>query len=133
MRLLVILGLLVACGSSKPAAESPPPATSSLLDCTKVADHVAATVAGEAPRSRVTPAAVEDMVLTRCQTDAWTHETKQCLFAIKTTSDGRACAAGMTDAQRDAIKSHARQLRADASGPSEADDQSADWIEHVVE
>jgi hypothetical protein len=134
MRLIVILGLLVACGgSSKPSADSPPPATSSLLDCTKVADHVATTV-GQAPRSGVTPAAVENMVLTRCQTDAWTHETKQCLYAIKVMSEGRACATGMTDVQRDAIKAHARQLRADARGPSaDTDDQSADWIKHAVE
>jgi hypothetical protein len=131
MRPLLILGLLVACGgSAKPAADSPPPATSSLLDCAKVADHVAATVG--APKGNVTPAAVEDMVQTRCQTDAWTHETKQCLHGIKTISEGRACATAMTDVQRDAIKAHARRLRAEASGPTPDDDQSADWIKHVV-
>src|SRR5687767_5595322 len=102
MRLLTLL-LLAACGgSSKPAAESPPPATSSLLDCAKVADHVVTTVAAQPPRSGVTPAAVGDMVRTRCQTDAWSHETKQCLYAIKAIGEGRACASGMTDAQRDA-------------------------------
>ncbi len=72
------------------------------------------------------------MVLTRCQTDAWTHETKQCLYAIKLMSEGRACATGMTDVQRDAMKAHARQLRADAGGPTDTDDQSSDWIKHVV-
>ena len=133
MRLLIVLGLLVACGgSAKPSADSPPPATSSLLDCGKVADHVATTVGGQA-KTNVTPAAVKDMVVTRCQTDAWSHETKQCLYGIKTIGEGRACATGMTDVQRDAIKVHARRLRADASGPStEPDDQSADWIKHVV-
>jgi hypothetical protein len=129
---LFIVALVVACGgSSKPAADSPPPATSSLLDCTKVAEHVA-TVARQAPRSGVTAAMVNDMVLTRCKTDAWSHETKQCLFAIKTMIEGRACATGMTDVQRDAIKAHARQLRADASGPTDVDDPNADWIKHVV-
>ena len=131
MRLFVILGL-IACGSSnKPAAEPPPPATSSLLDCAKVADHVAATV--QTPRSGVTPGAVKEMVSTRCKTDGWSHETRQCFYAIKSTSEGRACATGMTDVQRDAIKAHARQLRASASGAVATDDPSSDWIKHVVE
>ena len=130
MRLPVILGLLIACGSSKPATDPPPPATSSMLDCSKVADHVAATV-GTQTRSGVTPGAVKSMVSTRCQTDGWSHETKQCLFAIKSVTEGRACATGMTDVQRDAIKAHARQLRSDAS--TTTDDTSSDWIKHVVE
>jgi hypothetical protein len=135
MRLPVMLGLLVACGASnKPSADPPPPATSSLLDCVKVSDHVAATVAGQTPRSGVTPGAVKDMVATRCRTDAWSNATKHCMYAIKLMSEGRACATGMTDVQRDAIKAHARQLRADASGSSaEPDGQGSDWIKHVVE
>jgi hypothetical protein len=135
MRLVVIACLLVGCGgSNKPPADPPPPATSSLLDCAKVADHVAAIVAGQATRSGVTPAAVKDMVAIRCQTDAWSNETRQCLYAIKSMTDGRACATGMTDVQRDAIKAHARQLRADASGSTaDTDDPSSDWVKHVVE
>src|SRR5687767_15984716 len=118
MRLLVSLCLVACGGSSKPAAEPPPPATSSMLDCAKVSDHVAATV--QSPRSGVTPAAVKEMVMTRCQTDGWSHETRQCFFAIKSTSEGRACATGMTDVQRDAIKAHARQLRSTATGASDS-------------
>jgi hypothetical protein len=101
-----------------------------MLDCTKVSDHVAATV--QSPRSGMTPAAVKEMVLTRCETDGWSHETRQCLYAIKSTTEGRACATGMTDVQRDAIKAHARRLRADAPS-AEPDDQSSDWIKHVVQ
>lgn len=135
MRPAVILGLLIACGASnKPSVDPPPPSTSSLLDCAKVSDHVAAIAGGQAPRSGVTPAAVKDMVAIRCQTDAWSNETKHCLYAIKLMSEGRACATGMTDVQRDAIKAHARQLRADASGSStDTDDKSSDWIKHVAE
>lgn len=135
MRLALLVGLLIACGgSSKPPAEDPsPPATASLLDCAKVADHVAKTVAAQPVRSGVTPVAVKDMVATRCKTDAWSDETRQCLYGIKLISDGRACASGMTDVQRDAIKAHARQLRADATAPSDTEDQSADWVKHVVE
>ncbi len=130
-----VLVVLVACGgSTQPTAEpAPPPVTGSLLDCTRVAEHVAVTVDTSAARSGVTRAAVKDMVVTRCTTDAWTHETKQCLSAIKTISEGGACATAMTDEQRDALQAHARSLRADASGPSEADGATADWIKHVVE
>lgn len=135
MRIPVLCVVLVACGGSpKPPADPPPPATSSLLDCVKVAEHVATTVDASAPRSGVTHAAVNDMVVTRCKTDAWSDETRHCLHAIKTIAEGRACATGMTDEQRDAIKAHARSIRADASGSNAAtDDQSSDWVKHVVE
>lgn len=135
MRAPVLFVVLVACGgTSKQPADPPPPATSSLLDCTKVAEHVATTVDASKPRSGATHAAVKDMVAIRCKTDAWTDETRQCLYAIATIREGRACATGMTDEQRDAIRAHARSLRADASGSNaDSDDQSADWIRHVVE
>lgn len=132
MRIPVLVALAACSGSSKPPAEPPPPVTGSLLDCKQVADHVALTVDASASRSGITRAAVNDMVVTRCKTDAWTDATKQCLNAIKTISEGRACATGMTDEQRDAIKAHARSLRADASVPTETD-ESSDWIKHVVE
>jgi hypothetical protein len=135
MRHSIVLFLLVACGGSNkpaPTVDPAPPATSSLLDCTKVADHVSGTVANKTPPARVAPAAVHDMVMTRCQTDAWSDETKHCLFAIKAISEGRACASGMTDVQRDAIKAHAARLRAEATGPTDTD-ESGDWIKHVVE
>jgi hypothetical protein len=133
MRTRILFFVLAACGgSSKPSAESPPPATSSLLDCVKVAEHVAATVDAGGPRTGATHAAVHDMVVTRCTTDAWSDATKQCLHAIQTIKEGRACATGMTDEQRDAIKAHARSLRGSGS-VADTDDQSADWIKHVVE
>jgi hypothetical protein len=104
-----------------------------MLDCAQVADHVASTVAASKPRSGATLAAVKDMVSTRCQTDAWADDTKQCLHAIATIAEGRACAAKMTDAQREAIRSQAKALRAQANEPVPEDDHSSDWIRHVVE
>lgn len=135
MRALVVFVALMACGgTAKPPADPPPPASSSLLDCTRVADHVATTAAASRPRSGATHARVKEMVSTRCTTDAWSDETRQCLFAIKTIREGRECATSMTDEQRDAIRAHARSLRADANEASaEDDDRSADWIRHVVE
>jgi len=135
MRAPVLFVVLLACGgTTKPPADPPAPATSSLLDCTKVAEHVAATVDANRPRSGATHAKVKEMVVTRCKTDGWSDDTRHCLYAMTTIDEGRACATGMTDEQRDAIRAHARSLRADASGPSaDTDDQSADWVRHVVE
>ncbi|MEO8701556.1 MAG: hypothetical protein ABI867_16040 [Kofleriaceae bacterium] len=132
MRNLVALVVLVACGGSTPSPEAPPPTTSSLLDCTTVANHVATTVAADKPRSGATHAAVKNLVETRCKADAWTDETKQCLHAIATIREGRACATKMTDAQRTALQAQAKALRKDASAEPD-EDRSADWIKHVVE
>lgn len=125
---------LVACGGdAKPSPEAPAPPTASLVDCTKVASHIAATMSSAQPRPGATPAAVQDMVNTRCTQDAWTDETKRCLIAIKTIREGRACATSMTDEQRAAIRASAQALRASVTGPTDADDPSDDWIRHVVE
>ena len=132
MRVLALF-VFVACSGSKPSPEAPVTPVGSMIDCAKVADHVAATVAADKPRTGATNAAVKDMVATRCKADAWSDETKQCLVAIATVADGRACGEKMTDAQREAIRADARALRADASEPGSADDPSSDWIRHVVE
>jgi hypothetical protein len=104
-----------------------------MLDCKRVADHVAATVSASKPRTGVTPAAVQDMVSIRCSTDGWTDETKHCVFAIKAINEARDCASTMTDEQRSAIKAHAARLRKDGVTQTDGDDSSSDWITHVVE
>lgn len=133
MRTTVLFLALAACGGSNKPTTEPEPAAKSLLDCAVVAEHVAATVDTSSPRAGATHGAVKDMVTTRCKTDAWSDETKQCLYVIKTVQEGRACATTMTDEQRTAIKTHARSLRGGAGAGSDADDQSADWVKHVVE
>src|SRR5881394_2500797 len=101
MRLALLFTSVIACGSSSPKPEAPPPpATSSLLDCSQIADHLAADVRAATPRAGVTPAAVQDMVSTCCTTDYWSDQTKQCMFATKTIKDARGCASTMTDDQR---------------------------------
>lgn len=133
MRTISLL-FLAACGGGPKSTESPAPPTSSLLDCNKVADHVATTVAANKPRPGATHATVKELVETRCTADAWSDETKQCMHAIKTIKEGRECATKMTDAQRTSIKTAARALRKDAAEPvADADDHSSDWIKHVVE
>jgi hypothetical protein len=129
MRTLLVC-LIVACGGSKPAPESVPEATS-LLACDKVADHVAATLLATAEQPRASAAEVKDMVTTRCTADVWSDETKRCLHAITSIVDGRACGTTMTDAQREAIRTAARALRAANEQPPP--DDHGDWVRHVVE
>ena len=135
MRTGLLLAFLLGCGggATKPAADPTPPVTSSLVGCDKVSEHVARTAQTAKLRSGASYEAIASMVSTRCTTDAWSDETKQCLFAIKTIAEGRDCATTMTDAQREAIKTDARALRKDMTGPVEGDDHTGDWIEHVVE
>ncbi len=132
MRTLAFVSVIVACSSGpKPAPDQPAPPTSSMLDCDKVADHVA-TIAAARPRPGITQGQIKEMVGSHCKADAWTDDTKQCLNAMTTIKDGRACADNMTEEQRTAIKTAARALRKDGSEPV-ADDNSSDWIRHVVQ
>lgn len=131
MRPLVLLSLLACGGGHQPPPESPPPAAS-LLHCAEVADHVATTLSSDRPQAAASPVAVKDLISTRCTADAWSDETRRCLYAIKTIREGRACATGMTEAQRDALRAQARSLRAANATPPPEDDPSDDWIRHVV-
>ena len=133
MRIPALCFLLAACGGSPKPAPEAPPAAASLLTCDQVATHVAATVNTTPLRSGATYEAVAGMVATRCKADGWSDETRRCLHGITTVAEGRACATSMTDAQRTAIRTQARSLRADAAASAAADDPSADWIEHVVQ
>ncbi len=129
MRAALVLTFVLACGGSTP--KSPEPAAGSLLDCAKVADHVAKTVDAARPRTGVTHEAIDQLVLTRCKADGWSDDTKQCLVAIATIAEGRACTDKMPEEQRTALHAAARDLRKE--GPVETDDHGSDWIRHVVE
>lgn len=137
MRTALFLAFLLAgCGggSSKPPAEPTPPVTASLVSCDQVATHVGTTAQQKAKlRSGASYEAIVSMVSTRCTTDAWSDETKQCLFAIKAIREGRDCATKMTEEQRTAIHADVQAMRKDATGPVEGEDHSGDWLEHVVE
>jgi len=133
MRAALVL-VLIGCGGPAARPESPnPPPTSSMLDCSKVGDHVATVVARDKPRPNITPAAITELVTTRCEGDGWSDDTRHCLFAIATVAEGRDCASKMTEEQRTAIMAAARELRKAAGGAGETDDHEADWIRHVVQ
>lgn len=133
MRVALALVLAACGGSPKPAPEPSAPPTSSMLDCTKVAKHVAATIGTNPTFSNpgITPGQIEELVTTHCDADKWGDATKQCLFAITTAKQGRECAPTMTEEQRVAIKTAAQQLRKATGGISP--DHEADWIRHVVQ
>jgi hypothetical protein len=135
MRTAILLVLLAGCGSNpKPAADKPEP-TASMISCDQAAEHVAQTAQQSAKlRGDATYEAIKNLVTNRCTADAWSDEAKQCLFTINTIQDGRACKSKMTDAQQQALHADARALVKDqASGPTETNDNSDDWIKHVVE
>lgn len=132
----LVLFVLVACSGDSKAPASPTPPTGSMLSCARIADHVVTAVSANKLRSGATHAAVKDLVVTRCQADAWTDETKQCLHAIKTVAEGRACETTMTAEQRSAIRTQAKALRARAtagSGEPDTETDTDDWIRHVVQ
>lgn len=104
-----------------------------MLDCGRVADHVATVVAKDKPRPGATHAAVNELVSSRCTADKWDDATMQCLFVITTVKEGRACADKMTDAQKESIQTAAKELRKANAGTEPVDDHEGDWIKHVVQ
>lgn len=125
--------LLAACGGTPKTTDTPAPPTSSMLDCHKVADHVATVVAKDKPRPGATHGTVHELVNTRCTADKWNDDTMQCLFVITSVKEGRACADKMTDEQKASIKTAAKELRKANAGTEPVDDNEGDWIKHVVQ
>ncbi len=125
--------LLAACSSGgTKTTETPAPTTSSMLDCHKVADHVATVVSKDKPRPG-THGAVHELVNARCTADKWNDDTKQCLIVITSAKEGRACADKMTDEQKASIKTAAKELRKANAGTDPVDDSESDWLRHVVQ
>ena len=133
MRSLAFVFLAACSGGTKTTPDKPAPPTSSLLDCAKVADHVASVVSKDKPRPGATHGAVHELVGTRCTADKWDDATKQCLFVITSVSEGRACADRMTGAQKESIMAAAKELRKANAGTDAIDDHEGDWIKHVVQ
>lgn len=137
-RPFMIAGVLVltvgaGCRTAKPPETATVPDTASMLACSKVADHVATTVAANRPRPEATHGAVANLVSTRCEQDAWPDAARQCLFAITTIQEGRACAQHLTEEQRTALRTAARAMRKDAAAEPADDELVNDWLRHVVE
>lgn len=132
MRSLLFV-LLAACSGGTKAADTTPPPANTMLDCHKVADHVATVVSKDKPRPGATHGAVHELVNSRCTADKWSAETMQCLFVINSVTEGRACADKMTDEQKAAVKAAAKELRQANAGTEPVDDHEGDWLKHVVQ
>lgn len=108
MRAGWIVIVLVGCGSSAPP---PPVAPKGPTACARAADsmvqtmldRLAAVRRGAQDEPTEAADALRNLIRERCEQDAWSAEATQCLIAMKTTDDGAACAAHMTEAQQAAL------------------------------
>ncbi len=105
-RLLLILA--VGCGGAKPAA-SPPPATPATVSCT---DAVHKSLAG-APAP---DPAFHASLVSLCETDRWSDDSKRCLVDSKGPDDGAKCEAMFTEAQRKNMMAALVQAANNATG-----------------
>jgi hypothetical protein len=98
-RWLVIVAL-VAC--SKPKAQGtaqPPPSL-----CPRVADHLVELMSGATKHPPEATDPLRRMIGERCEQDAWSADTKQCLLTLASLSDGKRCQQMMTQAQVEAFQ-----------------------------
>jgi len=95
---LVVIALL-ACNKPK-THQTPQPQVGV---CPRVADHLVAlmTAATKHPPEATDP--LRRVIGERCDKDAWTAETNECLLKLSSLSDGERCQALMTQAQVEAF------------------------------
>jgi hypothetical protein len=98
-RPLVIVALLAACSKPKPQ----PTAQPAVSVCPKVADHLVSLMSGATKHAPEATDPLRRVIDQRCEQDAWTAETKQCLLALTSLSAGERCQKMMTAAQVEAF------------------------------
>jgi hypothetical protein len=100
-RCLVIVALVAFGACSKPKAQQAAPPPPSV--CPKVADHLVSLMSGATKHPSDATDPLRRVIGERCEQDAWTAETKQCLLSLASLSEGERCQAMMTQAQVDAF------------------------------
>jgi hypothetical protein len=95
----VVIAALLAC--SKPKAEPPPQPTASL--CPKVADHLVSLMSGAQQHPADATDPLRRVIGERCDKDAWSAQTNQCLLTLSSLSEGERCQKMMTPAQVEAF------------------------------
>src|SRR5829696_3057006 len=108
MRWLVVMALvgaaqLALAGCSKPKARQVAPAPQVSL-CAKVADHLVELMSGATKHPPEATDPLRRMIGERCEQDAWTADTQQCLLSLATLADGARCQQMMTQAQVEAFQ-----------------------------
>ena len=94
MRLRYVVALVAGCHGSAPAKPPGDP------PCAKVAHHWLDLMMKDPPPEAAK--AIVDMVVERCEHDAWSAEAQQCMIAMKAIDDPQ-CAELLTVRQRDAL------------------------------
>jgi len=98
MRWLVVLALI---GCSKPKAQQPPAPQVGV--CPRVADHLVSLMSGATKHPPEATDPLRRAIDERCEKDAWTAETNQCLLKLTSLTAGEQCQALMTQAQVEAF------------------------------
>jgi hypothetical protein len=112
-RLAVALLAIAACSKPKQQDTTVQPHVSV---CAQVSDHVVSLMTGA---TKHPPEAVDPfrrIVEQRCDQDAWSADTKQCLLQLTSLADGGRCQAMMTPAQVEAFQRDTEAATADLQG-----------------
>jgi hypothetical protein len=90
----------MACSKPK-SHERPQPQVSV---CPKVADHLVSLMSGATKHPAEATDPLRRVIGERCEQDAWTAQTKECLLGLANLVEGDRCQAMMTQAQIDAFQ-----------------------------
>ena len=95
MKRWLAAALVAGCHSNPPpkAAGDPP--------CLKVAHHMLDLMTKDAPPDAAKT--IVDMIVERCDRDAWSPDAQQCLLAMQSLEDNTKCEELLTVPQRDAL------------------------------
>lgn len=110
-RWLVVVALL-ACDRPKP----PPPPAPRVSACARVSDHLVSLMSGAAKHPPEATDSLRRVIEQRCDRDAWTEQTNQCLLSLTSLSDGDRCQALMTRAQVEAFHRDTEAATAELRG-----------------
>lgn len=97
MKLAAVIALALGC--SHPAEPAKPPGDP---PCAKVAHHMVDLMNPD-PEVAEVAKTINDIMLERCEHDAWSADAQQCMLGMKTLEDHSPCEERLTIEQRDAL------------------------------
>ena len=100
MKWVLLVVALAACNKPKAQQQVQP----QVGVCPKVADHLVSLMSGATKHPPEATDPLRRVVEKRCEQDGWSTETKQCLLALASLSDGERCQAMMTPVQVEAFQ-----------------------------